>query len=157
MMYFFIDSLFTYYPKHSGQFNQLSDRLLRFKLGYEFETGFFKCMLRDWLLSEIDRTTLLCTIPSSDPKKRNSISRIVEQLCRENDLWLDGSHVVRKRYQTPTVCCGYTRHYGRFVNSFDICDDIKGHHILLLDDVSTTGKSMMVVHDLMMDKLPTSV
>lgn len=156
-MYLFIDGLFTYYPKHSGRFDQLSDRLLRFKKGYEFEMGFLKCMLRDWLLKEIDRPTMLCTIPSSDPQKVNSISKIVAELCKENELWLDGTAMVRKRYQTPTVCCGYTRHFGRFVNSFNISEAIKGHHVLLLDDVSTTGKSMMVVHDLMMDLLPTSI
>jgi predicted amidophosphoribosyltransferase len=156
-MYLFIDSIFTYYPKHSGLFDQNSDRLLRFKKGFPYELNFFRELLRTWMMHNLDGPTLICTIPSSNPNKRNSISVIASELCSENDLWLDGTRLITKRYATPSVCSGVKRHYGRFVNSFDISDAVYGHHVLLLDDVTTTGKSMQVIHDLLMDKCPTSI
>jgi predicted amidophosphoribosyltransferase len=153
----FVDFIFTYFPKSSGLFDERSAQLLRFKRGHAFEMAFFRSQLGMWLQHNITQPTMLCCIPSSNPNKFNSISKIAAELSRQNDLLLDGSGCIVKRYATPSVCTGQERKLELFEKSFSISRKVIHQHVILLDDVTSTGLSMAVLERLLLDAGATSV
>jgi len=153
----FVAFLFTYYPKSSGLFDERSAQLLRFKRGHSFEMDLFRTQLEHWLLKHIDQPTMLCCIPSSNPSKFNSISRIASDISRQHDLLIDGSSCIVKRYATPSVCTGQDRSMELFEKSFSISWQVIRQHVVLLDDVTSSGLSMAVLERQLLAVGATSV
>jgi len=158
----FIDYLTEYYPKRVWPNHPGSRAILAFKDGCPKAYSHYLNMVHSWIESEVAHapdplTHLCCAIPSCSPNNINQISVMAAQLCDRWYFLQDGTQLIRKRYATPSLCRTRFRNTEQFTKSFSISPEVKSKHILLLDDVTTTGKSFVILEQLLLDAGATSV
>ncbi|HMM12469.1 MAG TPA: phosphoribosyltransferase family protein [Bacteroidales bacterium] len=143
--------LFDYTPFFSGGANDHMSRiLLSFKRNHESAFEFFRSVMLNFFdLSEIDRAnTVVCYIPGHDGRLYHPVQRLCSAIAEGCGL-IDGTHLVRKLYPTESFCRSGQRDPLALRDSIEIDGVIAGRHIILLDDIATTGTSFTVVSRLL--------
>lgn len=99
--------------------------------------------------------TLLLVVPSSTGKI-SSIHRAAKTVLSAFDF-VDGVDWLQKRYPTQSFCKGAPRCATTITDSVAVPDAVAGRHVLLLDDVATTGTTMVALSGAIMAKGARSV
>jgi glutamine phosphoribosylpyrophosphate amidotransferase len=88
-------------------------------------------------------SVIVCAVPSCSGvlKPLQRLAADIAEICG----LIDGIELIKKRFQTESFCKSGRRSYADLYDSILVDDLINGRHILLLDDVSTTGTSFAAV------------
>ena len=151
--------LFDYTPFfHGGANDNFSRILLSFKRGHNDAFSFFRAMVVNYLdLIQMDKSkTVVCSVPGHEANLYSPIQRLASDVALECGL-LDGLHLVRKMYATDSFCRSGVRDPQALRQSLEIDGIVKGLHVVLLDDVTTTGTSFAVVSKMLMQAGAASV
>lgn len=152
-----VNNLITYYPVRSGLFDSSSAMVLNFKNGCKIASAYFERLLLKWININIISDKLVCSVPSSTAGKVNSITKTCQSLCKLNPNLIDGTNYIIKQKSHDSFCRSGKRDALILYNSFLISDNIKDKHILLIDDVTTTGLTMYILSDLLLKHGASSV
>ena len=144
-----VDYLFTYYPKYTGLSDKNSRILLDFKRFSSSAKVYVKNLLNNWIAENIDRTHVVCTVPSCKASKTNHITVLMREICQANPLLINGTNCIRKRFDTNSFCHSNYRNAGKLRRSLEISQNLRGKHILLVDDITSSGLSMAVLKDML--------
>jgi predicted amidophosphoribosyltransferase len=153
----FVDHLFTYFPKSSGMSDANSRTMLAFKDGCQKAAASFEKLILDWVLNNIEQHHMVCTIPSSKAGKVNQITKTCKALCAKSPWLIDATDCIKKRKSHASFCKTGMRDAFMLARSLSVTSEIKGKHILLIDDVTSTGISMYVTEKLLYDQGALSV
>ena len=151
------DYLFTYHTKLSGLKDCNSDLLRKFKLGDQNSISIILPMIEKYLLTNIFNNTLLIPIPSCNKNKINTITKITPLLCDVASHLFNGSNTLKKVFSTPSFCASGYRNIKLLKKSIRADGDITSYNILLLDDVSSTGKTFKTIASLLYELNPKSI
>ena len=100
----------------------------------------------------------LLTIPSHDPNYVNGITLVAKELCKRNSNFIDATHAIKRIKFVQSFCKSNSRNSLTLTQSISIdIDLIKNANILLLDDISTTGTSMLTIEKLLLSHGAASV
>jgi predicted amidophosphoribosyltransferase len=138
-------SLSTFYPPKLQYKDHFSDCIMKLKKCDSFAIMFLATRLQNWIAENTTGKYLVCSVPSHEPCKTNGITYIAQRICYANDNLTDGTSLVRR--WTSVRSFGINGHRRRSVidASISVSDKVKNKHILLLDDVVSTGTSLAVV------------
>lgn len=122
------------YPTHSG---------LILDIKYKRDPGIN--YFYNYLLPYIKKDHTACIIPSHDPENLDSgLRRLVTKLAA-NSVWVDGTKCLRRHTKVTKLTDGGDRRIETHLNSIVVenVDLVSGRTILLMDDVTTTGHSLI--------------
>ena len=151
--------LFDYTPYFQGGANDSMSRImLSFKRGHKDAFTFFETMVSNYFdLSNFDKSkTVVCSVPGHEAYLYSPIQRLASDVALENGF-LDGLHLVRKLYETESFCRSGNRDPLALRQSLEVDGVVKGLHVILIDDVATTGTSFSVVSKMLMEAGAASV
>lgn len=140
----------NYYPywsyeqghKHKNPlFDNYSNQILNLKHHSDSAIKYFYEILKP--LS--NRNTLLAVAPSHDPQIPDSGVRDVAKLLCKNGLWLDATDCLKRKTKISKLTSGGSRIIQVHLDSIKVENPniIKGRDIFLLDDVKTTGNTLI--------------
>jgi predicted amidophosphoribosyltransferase len=153
------DFIFDYTPFFRGGANdKLSRVLLNFKRGHESAFSFMRSLAVNYFdLSYYDKSkTAICGVPSHTGSYDNPVQRLCRAIADDCNF-IDATLLVRKIYETDSFCRGGIRDSMALRNSIEVDRIVNNLHIILIDDVATTGTSFKVVSDLLMQAGAASV
>lgn len=151
--------LFDYIPYFNGGVNDNMSRiLLSFKRGHHSAYEFMKSMTINFFdLMQFDKSkTVVCSVPGHEANLYSPIQRLASDVAMTNGF-IDGLHLVRKNFETESFCRGGNRDPYKLMESIEIDGVVKGLHVILLDDVATTGTSFSVVSKMLIKAGAASV
>lgn len=151
--------IFDYTPYwRSGANDKLSRILLNFKQGRANAFDFMRSLAVNYFdLSHYDKmSTVICAVPGHNPEKPNQVRRLCGAIA-EDCGFIDGSFLVTKLYETDSFCRAGIRDANDLRDSIKVEGVFSGLHVVLIDDVATTGTSFKVVSDLLMQAGAASV
>ena len=147
-----------YYPMHIDNTHAPSFQLRTFKAGVRPALNLFYIQLLDWCYQHITDHTLIMAVPSSDCTRTNSITKIASAVGKRHPLLHDATHAIRKTHSTASFCRSNTRNADALNCSISInADVVANQHILLVDDVTTTGTTFTAITDMLLDAGAASV
>lgn len=146
----YVEHIVNYYPKHSGLHNYESSLLIELKKGYNYPKTYFFTKLCDWIKENIQIPHTLCCIPNS--KGDNPISYLIQEICFRFPYLEDGSDLIQNRYKRKQLHFMNYRSKSIVKNTVSISPKVKSKHILLLDDIVTTGTTMSAIEDSLLSK-----
>lgn len=129
----------------------------------KFQASFMHCRLLGQLLSHtlLTQRTLpwpQCIIPMPLHPRRvrkrgyNQAIEIARNICREQAIPMDTHSLKRHRYQQPQSELTLSERKNNVHNSFRLQRHLTASHIALLDDVTTTGNTLIAAsHALLMN------
>jgi predicted amidophosphoribosyltransferase len=99
----------------------------------------FSHLVPEVLNLKFPASVVVCVMPScsGEIKPMQKLAAEVAEFC---DL-IDGTELLRKLHVTPSFCRTGKRDYSELWYSIEADPIVNGRHILLLDDVTTTGTS----------------
>ena len=95
----------------------------------------------------------ICTVPSSNPENiETGITLLAEKLSAEKNR-IDRTHFLKRTIEIPKLASGGDRRRIIHRKSITASEDIsvKGMTIILLDDVTTTGNSLIACRDILVE------
>lgn len=137
-------SLVEYHPyRHSRNpyFDENSGLILDVKSQYPRGIKYFENLVHPLLLDIDD--FVICVIPTHNMgAKPSGIRTIAKKLCTHSII--DGTDVIIRISEIEKKTTGGSRNLKLEIESLGIRNEeiVKGHHVLLLDDVTTTGISI---------------
>lgn len=161
------DDLYTlgkYYPVTDPQFKQddFSKRLLSIKYRHESDPDPQPWKQRNktralrWLFQQIDpllsKDFAIAVVPSHDPAAGLSgIHQLAQALARQNRL--DATACLVRFRKIPKLATGGSRSVARHMSSIRVehAEIIQGREVLLLDDVTTSGNSLVACKVLLLE------
>lgn len=150
--------LYRYFPIHACSEDVESNRLRLFKAGIRNALKHYYYCLQNWISYKIDTEVSIIAVPSSDHTKINSITKVARAIAKNNPMVTDATMAITKRYTTASFCRTNNRDTEALLNSLHISPVlITGKHILLVDDISTTGKTFDILEQLLFDHGAASV
>jgi predicted amidophosphoribosyltransferase len=99
----------------------------------------------------IPKGTIIAIVPSHDPaKKVSGIRDIAHQLIKEEHV-VDGTECLKRNTKIPKLASGGNRNLKVHLGSIIVenTNIIKGKTVFLLDDVTTTGNSLLACKKLL--------
>lgn len=139
-------ALFHYYP-HSGSANILMALKYFQRTDYGYELGtFLASQFR--VAGFFDDITTVMPMPLAPNRERargyNQSREIVRGICDVTGLPMTDRVVKRKKFEVSQTQMSRSQRNENVENSFYLADESKlnGHHILLVDDVMTTGATI---------------
>lgn len=153
------EHLFDYTPFFVGGANDQASRLLlSFKRNHANAFNFFRSMLGNYVdMSPLDKArTMVCAVPAHDGNLFHPVQRLCSAIAEDCGL-LDGVRVVRKLYPTESFCRSGVRDPLSLRRSIEVDPIVTGAHIILVDDIATTGTSFKVVATLLLEAGARSV
>jgi hypothetical protein len=143
------NSLGFYYPYRNGNnpdFDAFSDKIMQLKKNADNSIKYFN----DMVANELNDATCftICIVPPSKVDRQcNGIKLIVNRICN-NDKWVNGSGALKRIKDVDKKAFGGIRdaklEYSTILFDKQYNNLIQNKHVLLLDDVYTTGTSMNV-------------
>lgn len=130
------------YPTHSG-------RILDIKEAKPDGIGYF-C---NYLAPRLKTSSVVIAVPSHDPGKTTSgITLLADKLAAETDC-LNGSHCLVRHIKIAKLSAGGDRSISVHTGSIAVTDKpfFQGKSVLLIDDVMTTGNSILACRKLLLD------
>jgi predicted amidophosphoribosyltransferase len=143
--------IFDYTPYwKGGSTDKLSRILLNFKKGHANAFYFMRSLAVNYFdLSHYDKLrTVICAVPGHNPEKPNQVQRLCGAIA-EDCGFIDGSFLVTKLHETDSFCRAGIRDADDLRESIKVDGIVAGLHLILIDDVATTGTSFKVVSDLL--------
>jgi predicted amidophosphoribosyltransferase len=152
-----IVSLGTYYPsKHQGNKSKFSQMILCLKSRLPFAVAYFTKALQNHLTAT-GQTRLLCTVPSHDPDKVNGITLVARKLAASVPGFVDGTDAIQRTAMAESFCKTGNRSENSLKSTITISDKVLNAHIILLDDIVSTGTSLNTLEQMLMDAGAASV
>lgn len=154
-----ISYLFDYTPYFQGGANdQLSRILLSFKRNHKGAFSLMRSMLANYLrYAELHTTSaILCHVPNHEAQQYSPLQSLCAHVADDCNL-VDGSFLIRKLYPTASFCRTGIRDAQDLQQSIEVDPVLAGRHVILIDDVATTGTSMAIVSRLIMQAGALSV
>jgi hypothetical protein len=143
-----ISFLVFYFPRKSGRSDSVSDLILQFKDGHPAAIDHFRPMILHWINCFISyRPVYLCTVPSCRISSCNTITGLASEIASITPGLVDATHFVRTVRSRKSSCMSGVRNPIMLLRSLAFADDINGKHILLLDDITTTGTSLTTIRE----------
>lgn len=145
------DYLFDYTPYFNGGANDHMSRiLLSFKRNHQSAFEFMRSVMVNFFdVSDFEKgNTVICAVPSHDGSLYHPVQRLCTHIAHECGF-IDGAHLVRKMHPTASFCRTGERDPLALQASIEIDGMIAGRHVILLDDIATTGTSFAVVSRLL--------
>ena len=133
-----------YHPWHGGinpEWNYNSGLILDVKKGGERGIHHFTIKLNSILSFDVEY--VICVIPPHQKDSKTSgIKTIARRLCRPPVI--DGTDIIARIRDIPKKTDGGARDINLELESIQVTDKalIEGRQVLLLDDVTTSGKSL---------------
>jgi len=84
------------------------------------------------------------------------MERLLPMLCDDVALLNQSAHLI-KRFTTPSMCITGRRKYPELVRSIGIVGTVQRRHVLVLDDVTTTGTSFKAAEHVLLNADALSV
>jgi len=157
----YIDFLIDYYPAKANNVSdsdaKLSNLVLKLKKDCPIAHVVVLDLLMQWCSSNINLEHFVMAIPSSNKSYTNTITKIAKDLSKHHKLIIDYTFAIQKQASTKSFCHSGIRDAFSLSKSIYVDPIVKGKHILLLDDITTTGLSMFVVEKLLLSKGALSV
>lgn len=145
-----------YNPYRGGnnpRFDRNSRRILDLKNGMAEGIIFTKGILIDFI-SQHRSCDIIVSVPSSKESYRegnkNSLSRIIRNI-HERLLLEDGSQFLRRIKVIPKAATGGPRNMICHLDTIVLCGDVKDKTVLLVDDVCTSGASLLSCKKILID------
>lgn len=150
--------LYRYFPKYAMPDDVESNRLRLFKCSIRNAMKHYYYCLQNWINARIEVDTCIVAVPSSDMNHTNAITKVAKSIAINNPKITDATHALKKAYSTESFCKSGKRNTSDLINSMSIDHSlIAGKHILVVDDITTTGKTFAAIEQLMFDAGALSV
>lgn len=143
--------LHIYYPVRYEEHKGISESILSFKKGHQKAIDDFTKELKDALLNEADadiaRFEGRCVVIVPSHSKgcwSSSMMKVASELCEEFDM-LNYSTALIRIMEHEKLACGGNRSIESHIKTikFDTDYDIADKIVIILDDVTTTGGSIL--------------
>ena len=130
------------------EFDDYSRRIMDIKENDNDAIGFFYGLINDIICKNV----VICVVPSHDPEKVDSGIRTLAKMLAENGR-VDGTDCLVRYKKIDKLSDGGKRSIQIHINSIKVQSTnlIKGKEILLIDDVTTTGNSLIACKRILMD------
>ncbi len=143
-----------YRPYHRG-FNGTSALVLDFKNGQVFALNYFVNLINSNFEHKWENCCCVA-VPSSDARKTSTpVHDLIKQWVSLRPCLEDGSAVLVRSRSIPKLAKGGNRNMEVHLNSIRInrkCGiDVSGKNVLLVDDVITTGNSVLACASILKD------
>ncbi len=99
---------------------------------------------------EVSGSYLLCKVPPHEPQDRNSwfsdtsLDKMIKQLAKSNRRIRDGSDVLIRTKEIERLSMSGKRETSVHAESIAVDGDVTSEKIILLDDILTSGNSLIV-------------
>lgn len=146
-----INHLGLYYPYRNGtnpMFNSFSSNILKLKDEDIVGVIHFLQSCSGWLIGDFQTVV---TIPSHDPlKKETGIKTFARFFAQQNNL-VNGTECLKRSQKIDKLSHGGNRNVDVHLSSMFVeqINIIEGKKVLLLDDVTTTGNSLLASRQLL--------
>jgi hypothetical protein len=131
-----------------SNYDAFSGRVLDFKGGNAHAITTFESAIRPHLPDNY----VLCAVPSHDPaKKVGSLHTLCGKLAGQNGL-VDGSSALERHTLIPKLATGGSRSVQVHLDSIRVAYPglVNGRHVVIIDDVTTTGGSLIACKQLLL-------
>ena len=135
---------------HTVKRDEASARLLRFKDGQPKAVEYYRSEILKWCRSNIEMPHIVVAVPCHLPFVRSSMDKLLPELCKEYPL-LSTEAALIKRFKTPSMCRTNRRRYPELLRSIGLVGSVTRKHLLVLDDVTTTGTSFKVAEHILLN------
>ncbi|MGM9508788.1 phosphoribosyltransferase [Larkinella sp. GY13] len=145
-----ITSLGTYHPYRKGanpNWDDFSARILDIKNNKPYGITFFEKQLQDILA---DENFTIVIVPSHDPANtEGGMKALVQRLCNDTER-IDGTGCLVRHTKVEKSSTGGGRSIEKHLQSINVknVNLISGRQVLILDDVTTTGSSLIACRQL---------
>jgi predicted amidophosphoribosyltransferase len=146
-----INYLYDYYPKRYEEHGEISRAILRFKDGNEAEIERFANEIKEALILKagndisVYEGAKVLTVPSHlHGEWSDSLRMVARTICKELHM-INYSRALVRTTNHEKLSLGGDRSIESHVRTIELKKsfDIKGQRILLLDDITTTGNSIL--------------
>lgn len=143
-----------YHPKRNGNnpfFNDFCINILNLKGGFEVDINYFA----NRLAKLFDNSAfLLCTVPSStaNPQNNNGVAKLARKLTQIKPNIKDGTNYLIRNKSIPKAHLGGARDIQLHLDTIIVNNLYFAYNIpiLILDDVTTTGSSLIACKKLLL-------
>lgn len=98
------------------------------------------------------------TVPSHDPNYINGITKVAKRLCAIDKRFIDGTNAVKRIALADSFCKTNNRSSQTLIDTIALNQNlIKNQNILLLDDISSTGTSLLTIEKMLLQAGAASV
>lgn len=105
-----------------------------------------------------DTNYLVVTVPSHDPNYINGITKVAKRLCAIDKRFIDGTNAVKRIALADSFCKTNNRSSQTLIDTIALNQNlIKNQNILLLDDISSTGTSLLTIEKMLLQAGAASV
>jgi predicted amidophosphoribosyltransferase len=137
-----------YYPARGRRRqNEFSTTLLDLKKRREYAIEHFA----ERLIEVLEWDFVIAVAPSSDPEKVDSGIRAVAEQVLEQGYWVDATDCLIRRTAVEPAHRGGSREWDDHYESIELDCPIIGQDVLLLDDITTTGTSLKVCREILLE------
>ena len=133
---------------NASNYDSFSGRVLDFKRGNANAITTFESAIR----LHLPDNYVLCAVPSHDPtKKVGALHTLCGKLSGQNGL-VDGSSALERHTLIPKLATGGSRSAQVHLDSIRVAypDMVNGRHVIVIDDVTTTGGSLIACKQLLL-------
>lgn len=148
-----------YHPyRLNGTSNPLFDKaysgkILDLKEGKTDVLPMFKQILAE-LINSFDKPVAIVLVPSHENNKWSNLSIILAELCNGVDVINKTESLVRNK-TIAKLASGGDRSILTHINSINVDNlNLQNMHVLLIDDISTTGNSLKACKKIILDNCP---
>lgn len=151
--------LHPYYPKRFKEHSGVSESIIFFKQGYQIPIDRFTDEMKEALLQKADNDKskfekkYLVLVPShTEGKWSLSLEKMAKKLCQELNM-TDYSKALERVREHEKLATGGDRSIESHISTMQINPeyDIKGKEIIVLDDVTTSGNSLLASAKILKD------
>ena len=155
-------SLGWYYPAgHPKADDRFSKMIIFLKRALPFAIAYFTKAIQNSLAtaSLLTRGSFyVVTVPSHDPDFVNGITKVAKQLCKVDKRFMDATEAVKRNTWADSFCKTNNRNEHTLRSTIVINPQIiKNRNILLLDDLSSSGTSLLTVEKMLLEAGAASV
>jgi predicted amidophosphoribosyltransferase len=136
-------------------FNLFSSKVLDIKENKGKAIGYFYNILKKHI--PLDENTAIVVVPSHDPAApKSGILNIGKKLSKTA---IDATSCLVRTKKIPKLADGGTRNINVHLKSIKLCNEhmIQGRNVILLDDVTTTGNSLLACKMLLKKANPKNI
>lgn len=135
---------------HTQKRDEASARLLRFKDGQPKAVEYYRSEILKWCRSNIDMPHIVVAVPCHRPFVCSAMDKLLPELCEQYPLLTTEAALI-KRFKTPSMCRTNRRRYSELLQSIGLVGYVTRRHVLVLDDVTTTGTSFKVAEHILLN------